>query len=259
MKRQSIADKIIWHDSLPSTMSEAQNLAKRGAKHGTIIAAKTQTGGRGRRGRNWSSDMGGAWFSMILRPKTKPEYVQRLSLIASVAVVYAISDWFTGKCAEIKWPNDVMLAGKKIAGILLESSVTGDTVEYVALGVGINVSQVEFPPEISCIATSLYLEGSRDAGIGGVIDSFHKYFMRGYNAFELSDPLFFWESFRRTYKHSSNTLGKDILVLENDVSYSACAMDIGEHGELIVNDGDGNIRRVYAADVSVRDKCTAGV
>ncbi|MDR2505282.1 MAG: biotin--[acetyl-CoA-carboxylase] ligase [Oscillospiraceae bacterium] len=257
---KSIADQIIWHGELDSTNNEAVRLAKQGAAEETIVAAKVQTGGHGRRGRNWVSEEGGAWFSIILRPNVSAEYIQRLSLVAALAASYAVNDWLDSpdeNPAAVKWPNDIVVGGKKIAGILLESSVSSENVDYVVIGIGINALQKELPEEIRDTATSIaIIDGANGVETAGIIDSFHKFFMRGYQAFIRStaseeDAAFYWSAFKRTYRLSSATLDSTVAITEGGETYTARALDVGDSGELIVELRDGAQKAVWAADVSL--------
>lgn len=136
---------------LDSTNSKALELAQQGASEGTVVVAATQTHGHGRKGRVWHSPPGGLWVSVVLRPSQ----VEGLTLMASLAVVQALEKRKVQ--ALVRWPNDVSVGGRKIAGVLAESRLLGDSVDHVVVGIGLNVNQVDFPDEIRDLATSLRL------------------------------------------------------------------------------------------------------
>ena len=151
----AIGEPLEILDETTSTNDVAKRAAKNGAPQGATFVAERQTAGRGRQGRSWISERGdGLLVSVILRVGCAPANLPPLSLVAGLAVCDAIAP-FTSVAPRLKWPNDVWLAGKKVAGILVEASVAGDRVEYVVVGVGINVHSRHFPEEIAAIATSI--------------------------------------------------------------------------------------------------------
>jgi BirA family transcriptional regulator, biotin operon repressor / biotin---[acetyl-CoA-carboxylase] ligase len=153
-----------WRDETTSTNDDALAAAKSGAAHGTLFGAEKQTRGRGRRGSEWISTPGaGLWFSLLLRPELSAELAPGLALCAGLAVREAVATRVRVP-ALVKWPNDVLAGGRKLAGVLVESQVTGNKITSVIVGIGINVTQTEFPEPISKIATSLaLLSASNDA------------------------------------------------------------------------------------------------
>lgn len=145
-----------------STSDDAALAAKSGAPHGALFLADTQTRGRGRRGSQWLSAPGaGLWFSVLLRPRLSPELLPGIALSAGLAVRAAVAEHVAAR-VKVKWPNDVLADGRKLAGILVESQLNGADVASVVVGIGINVSQRELPEEIRDIATSLALLSSRE-------------------------------------------------------------------------------------------------
>ena len=164
---------LSWRDETVSTNDDALAAAKSGAAHGALFGAETQTRGRGRRGSAWvSTPRAGLWFSLLLRPQLSPEIAPALSLCAGLAVRDAVATRITVP-AQVKWPNDVLADGRKLAGILIESQLSGTTLSSVIVGVGINIAQSEFPEPIAEIATSLALleagEVSREALLADVL------------------------------------------------------------------------------------------
>ena len=157
---------IEWPASIDSTSTRLKELARGAAPEWTVVLADTQTGGRGREGRTWVSPCGGLYLSVLLRPRL--EKVGLLPLAAGVAVAEAAGEM--GVRAELKWPNDVLVSGRKLAGILSEAASGPGGVEWVALGIGVNVSQdpASLPPELRADVTSLALEGARDVTVRAV-------------------------------------------------------------------------------------------
>jgi BirA family transcriptional regulator, biotin operon repressor / biotin---[acetyl-CoA-carboxylase] ligase len=146
-----------WKNETQSTNDDALAAAKNGAPHGAVFGAETQTRGRGRRGSEWVSTPGaGLWFSLLLRPDLPAELAPGLALCAGLAVREAIAARVAGNVA-VKWPNDVFADGRKVAGVLVESQISGATLGSVVIGIGINVAQTAFPEPLSSIATSLAL------------------------------------------------------------------------------------------------------
>ena len=154
---QWIGTRLVYFDETDSTNTRARKLAEEGAPHGTLVVADRQTAGKGRRGKSWVSPAGtGIWMSMVLRPSMSPMSASMLTLIAGLAVVRGVKE-STGLEAMIKWPNDAVLNGKKICGILTEMSTEVECIRYVIPGIGINVNMDGFPEEIKATATSARL------------------------------------------------------------------------------------------------------
>ncbi|MEW6776847.1 MAG: biotin--[acetyl-CoA-carboxylase] ligase, partial [Bdellovibrionota bacterium] len=157
MGENPLAREIHSFDHTDSTSSQAARLADEGAPHGTLVIAEQQTKGRGRLGRSWASPPGtGLYFSLVLRPKIELHRAPQLTLLAATAVASAI-ERTANLSPQIKWPNDLLLDGKKFCGILTELSGDPDRVRHVILGIGVNVGTKKFPKEIAPLATSLRL------------------------------------------------------------------------------------------------------
>ena len=158
-----IGQEIYHFTEVTSTNDVAKELAIKGAKEGTIVIAESQSCGKGRLGRKWVSPEGGIWFSIILRPKVDPEDALKLTLMAAAVVAKVINDMFKLK-AEIKWPNDIIIDGKKLCGILTEMTTKGGKVDFVVVGVGINgnINLDSFPKRLRKFLTSLKEELKED-------------------------------------------------------------------------------------------------
>lgn len=159
----SLGSTIAWPEETQSTNDDALAAAKEGAPHGAVFGAETQRRGRGRRGSEWISTPGaGLWFSVVLRPTLSPEATPALTLCAGLAVREAADQLVSGS-VQVKWPNDVLAEGRKLAGVLVESQMSGAHVGSVVVGIGINCSQTALPAPIAELATSLALLGAPDA------------------------------------------------------------------------------------------------
>jgi BirA family biotin operon repressor/biotin-[acetyl-CoA-carboxylase] ligase len=233
------------HETLGSTNTEAFALAQAGALHGEVVVAEQQTQGRGRRGRSWSSPAGlNLSFSVIVRPEVPPMRAAEVTLLAAVAVAETLRE--AGAEAAIKWPNDVQIGGKKVAGILTELSADVERVHFLVLGVGVNLNsaRADFPPELAEVATSLMeARGQRVPRALFTAALFTK----------LEEWLDRWadEGFgpvREAWKRRSSTLGHQVLVRSEGAELSGLAEDIDETGALVLL-RDGRRERVLAGDV----------
>lgn len=242
-----VGKEILYFRELESTNKHARMLAAQGAQAGTLVIANGQTQGRGRRGRGWISPMGdGIFMSLILRPKMHPSKVAKLSLLTAVAVAQAI-DEVTGLEARIKWPNDIVCEGKKVCGMLLEMTADEQCVHDVVAGVGINVHQEEFDPEIRETASSLQLLCGRFIRRSDVVCAFLRRFEALYEQMEQDE-----EEIMRQYRELSATLGQRVQVISLSGTFTGTAEEITDEGALCVRDEEGVLREVLAADVSVR-------
>lgn len=239
---------IQYLDVVDSTNEEAKRISYNGAGHGTLVVADCQTEGKGRRGRFFDSPkQAGVWMSLIIKDEIAPEKASMLTLVMGLAAVRGI-ELTTGLKPLIKWPNDVILGGKKLCGILTEMSLQEDRIHHIVIGVGINVGNQSFPEEIQSVATSILLEMkgavSRSELIANVLSQFERYyqvFMKTQDLRELMEP----------YNQYLINLGKQVKVLNPKGEYTGCAVGINQEGELLV-ETDGQICRVSSGEVSVR-------
>lgn len=239
-------------DVLESTNKSAVLAAQHGALEGTVIVAKKQYGGHGRIGRIWNSPEGGLWFSIILRPKIEPQYVAQLTLLAGVAVTQALRSLYETDEIFIKWPNDILINGQKICGILSEMSLNEiGQVDYAVIGIGINVSLKEndFPSELRTTATSLNLATAKNHDCNKVLQ---------YVLHEIESIYQEWlntgmKSVIELWRHFNCTLGKKINVKDCDkIIYSGTAIAVDEYGALIVQDSSGNLKSFDFGEISIR-------
>lgn len=236
--------EMVYFPETDSTNRRARLLAQEGAAHGTLVLADSQNAGRGRRGRGWISPAGeGIFMSLLIRPQMHPSQVAKLSLLTALAVAKAIARE-TGLDARIKWPNDIVIKGRKVCGLLLEMTADEHTVYDVVAGVGINVHQKEFDEEIAHTASSLDLLAGRRIARAAIVRAFLEEFEQ---AMELTD-----EEMMTGYIARSATLGQTVQVIGLTGTFTGVAKAVTESGSLLVEDEEGVLREVLAADVSVR-------
>ncbi|WP_422443555.1 biotin--[acetyl-CoA-carboxylase] ligase [Thermoanaerobacterium sp. DL9XJH110] len=248
VKLSFLGRRIYYFTTVGSTNDEARKLALEGAVHGTLLLAEEQVGGKGRMGRAWVSPRGaGIWLSMILRPDLVPYEAPKLTMLTAVAVAETIKGG-TGLDAAIKWPNDVMINGKKVCGILTEISAEMDAVNYVVIGIGINVNNDDFPGELKDRATSLKLEkkeaASRIEVLTGFLESFENYYFTAMN-----------QGFKNIFEKWRSlccNLARPVKIIRKNDSFDGIALDIDDEGALMVKRNDGEIVRVLSGDVSLR-------
>lgn len=241
--------QILRFEETDSTNIQARRLAEAGAEEGTTVLAESQYAGKGRLGRNWVSPSGtGIWMSLVLRPQIAPERASQLTLVAALAVANGIED-ACGLKGQIKWPNDIVMSGKKICGILTEMSTEMMQIRYVIVGIGINVNVTEFPQEIAETASSLYLEAGRLLNREEIIACIMKRMGEYYEQFLQTADL---SGIKEEYEDKLANLGRQVKVLDPDGTYSGLCRGITEEGELLVEKADGTVRHVISGEVSVR-------
>lgn len=246
---QWIGAGLEYFDVTDSTNIRARKLAEEGAPHGTLVVADQQTAGRGRRGKGWVSPPGaGIWMSMVLRPSIAPVNASMLTLVAGMSVVRGIKS-AAGLEAMIKWPNDAVLNGKKICGILTEMSTEVECIRYVIPGIGINVNVEQFPEEIAATATSLKLEAGRAVRRSPVIAAVAESFEYYYDIFMKTCDM---SGLKDEYNKILANMDKEVLVLDPRGQYKGRALGIDPEGSLIVKREDGSISSVISGEVSVR-------
>ncbi|WP_024621493.1 biotin--[acetyl-CoA-carboxylase] ligase [Metaclostridioides mangenotii] len=241
-----IGQNILYLDTVNSTNLYAKKIAKENT-HGTLIISEEQTAGKGRLGKNWTSNFGeGIWMTIILKPEIKIQNAPFLTLVAGAAVAKSLNS--LGLEALIKWPNDITLNNKKICGILTELSAENESVSYIVLGMGINVNTLNFDKEISAKATSILKEGykiDREIIILNILEEFEKIYKNYVNACDKHETL----ALNRRF---SAIIGKNVYIIESGVRKLKICLDINEDGNLLVQDEDGSITEVNSGEVSVR-------
>jgi len=249
MQTDRIGRDIRYFETIDSTNRYARRLGEEGAEEGVLVIADEQTDGRGRSGRHWTTPPGSAIaMTLLLRPQLAPERISMVTLVMGLAVAQAVRELY-GLDAKIKWPNDVVIGGKKICGILTEMSAELAAVHYIVIGVGTNANLRHFPEEIRETATSLALELHRDIGraqlIAGVVKSFEDHYRSFIAAADLSPVM-------EDYNALLVNAGRAVRVLEPGHEYGGEAIGIDREGRLMVRRDDGSLCLVYAGEVSVR-------
>ena len=239
-----IGKKVIGYPSLDSTNNAAKEAARKGAPEGTVIFAEEQTGGRGRIKRGWLTPKGNIALSIILRPN--PSHLPSLIMVASLAVAHCIEK-VSGLKAQIKWPNDVLIDGKKVCGILIESDIRGSAVDYAVIGTGLNVNlkPADFS-EISSTATSLSRELGRELALLEVIHCLLVETEKLYLALPEGDAVY------REWRHRLVTLGQKVVASSREERYQGIAESVARDGSLLLRQPDGSLVKIVAGDVTLR-------
>lgn len=236
------------YQEVGSTNDVVRELANQGAPEGTVVAAELQTKGRGRLGRPWVSPAGqGIWFSFLLRPPLLPQEVNKTTLVVAVAIARALRAT-TGLDVLIKWPNDLLINGKKLVGILTQLSAEVEKINYVVVGVGINanIDVAAFTPEIRKIATSLAAELGRPVDRVAILQRCLVEMEEAYNTFIHNG----FPSLLEEWKELSYTLGRWVKVNQQTNEVEGLAIDVDPDGRLVLRLEDDSLHRVIAGDVS---------
>lgn len=237
----------IAEHTLSSTNTVLKELARKGAPHGSVCLCETQTAGRGRLDRSWSSPEGmGIWMSTLIRPNLLPENIPLITFCAALAMTQVVRS-LTGTDACIKWPNDVVLRGRKVCGVLLEMGFDAQGDTFVVVGTGLNVRQGAYPPELADRAIALEEVCQPPER--------HRLIAAYLNALEESIPAVEQgglSGITKPYHDLSCTIGREVQVLAPAETFTGTAEAIDETGALLVRTADSTLRRVLAGDVSVR-------
>lgn len=247
-KTKWVGNEIYYYDVTDSTNTQAKSLGEGDAPHGTLVVADKQESGRGRRGRGWESPAGnGIWMTLLLKPEINPMNASMLTLVMAMAAVKGI-ERIADMPVKIKWPNDIVINGKKVCGILTEMSAQLDYVNHIVIGIGINVHNEEFPEEIRDVATSIYKETGKHINRAMLIEAIWEEFEYYYDLYVETEDLSKIVKEYNTYLINRN---EKVRVLDPKESYEGKAMGITERGELIVDTWEAR-RLVSAGEVSVR-------
>jgi len=238
-----VGKSIHYYPSVTSTMEVAKNLAREGAAEGTTIIADQQTSGKGRAGRTWLSPDSNLSLSIILYPPLN--CLTKLIMIASVAVVRAIKST-TCIDSQIKWPNDVMINGKKVCGILIENELKGNTVDFSIIGIGININldPTAFP-EISALATSLSNELGKEVSTAEVARSVLSELEKLYIEAKSGGSVY------REWQKNMETIGKLVKVQYLESLEQGQAEAVTREGNLVLRHSDGTVSEIIAGDVTL--------
>ena len=234
-----VPGELYFYSKVLSTNEEAKR--KKDVPDRSLFLAETQTAGRGRMGRKWVSRGNGIWMSIYLKPDVPPCDIAQLTLLAGIAVSRVI------KNSKIKWPNDVIMSGRKVCGILTEMTAEADRITSVVIGIGVNVNTETFGIDLVRKATSVYLETGKKADRNQLICEILTEFWEIYDEFRKNG----FANLRREYKRRCVTLNREILIVKGDDVIKAYAEDINDRGELIAKT-ENSIMTVNSGEVSVR-------
>lgn len=249
MHTEWVAKEVLYFDTIDSTNTKAQELAEKGYPSGTLVVADKQESGKGRRGRSWVSPSGtGIFMTLMIKPDINPNNASMLTLVAALAVAKAITS-VTDEEAMIKWPNDIVVNGKKVCGILTEMNAQFDYINHIVVGIGINVHNESFPEEISQMASSLMIEaGGKRFHRAQIIAETMSYFEQYYDTFLKTQDL---SALVREYDKLLVNRNKSVRVLDPKEPFDGKAMGITPKGELIVDTWESR-KLVSSGEVSVR-------
>lgn len=242
-----LGQRIERRGRVASTNDEAGLLARAGAPHGTVVVAEEQTSGRGRYGRTWCSPPGdNLYLSVVLRPGTSPERAPPITLAGGLGVAEAVNN--AGVRASLKWPNDVVVGGRKLAGVLTEMNTRGQQLEHVILGIGVNVnaSASAFPPDIAAIATSLRLELGREVDRDEVLRELLPALERWLDAFFAGGV----SAIAKPWTERAELAGSRVRAdAEDGGPVEGEPVGLDDEGALLVEDDDGRRHRVVSGEV----------
>lgn len=241
--------EAVYFDAIASTQTEAHRRAEAGAPEGLVVIADVQTGGRGRLGRSWHSPPDtGIWMSLVLRPDVPLPRVPQLTLVAAVSLADTLAAC-TGLSVGIKWPNDLLAGGRKVCGILTELAAEADRVHYVILGIGLNVNQTEedFPPELRARAGSLAMVAGRPFSrvalaqrmLEGLEADYDAYLQKGF------------APFKRRWEARAVSLGQRVVARTPGGDFVGIARGIDDDGALLLEQANGTLRKIYSADLDI--------
>lgn len=238
---------IVYFTETDSTNTRAKDLAAGGALEGTLVISEKQTKGRGRKSRDWfSPSQEGIYLSLILRPTISPSEAPKITLLTAVVVAETLLR-LTRLNINIKWPNDILVNGKKIAGILTEMSTEMDAIDYIVVGLGLNVNTPIFPDDIREKATSIFIETSKHFPRARFIHEYLQLYEEYYEIFKRTG----FEPIIKRWKEFTNMIGKRIIVEMISKKYSGEVQDIDRDGALILKDNKGRSHRIIFGDVTV--------
>lgn len=245
LSTEYVGREIHYYSEVDSTNEVAKKLANEGAPEGTIVIAESQSSGRGRRGKKWLSPSGGVWMTIILRPDIPPAKAPQLTLVTGVAVAETLDE----ECkldVGIKWPNDILIGEKKVCGILTEANINPQGLEYVVVGVGIdlNVDVNAFPPNLRKGATSLKQELEKEIYSVKLVQRFLKNFETLYNDFKTGN----FPEILKEWRKLSKTIGLNVEVRKKGKVVRGEAVGITNEGVLILEMDDGSLRKVISGE-----------
>ncbi|MDD4296739.1 MAG: biotin--[acetyl-CoA-carboxylase] ligase [Ruminiclostridium sp.] len=252
LNTKTLGKKLFFLSEIDSTNNELKRLSAEGAEEGTTVVALKQLAGRGRRGRSWCSEDGkGIFMSVLLKPDIAPEEAQAITLAVSSAACKVI-DSYTNVKPGIKWPNDILLQGKKVCGILTELSAEPDMINSIILGIGINVygKKEDFPEDLREIATSLSehteIELSRSKIVANILKEIENLYLDFLEKGSTARFLNIWRCY-------SVTLGRDIIIHQGENVWQAKALDVLSNGRLLVETASSKRQAISSGEISIRE------
>lgn len=233
---------VHYFDEIPSTMAKAKELARNGCPAYSVVIAETQTSGRGRLQRTWVSDKGGLYFTVVLRPEIPPALMGRVSFAASLCLSRAIEKE-TGILASVKWPNDLLVGKKKLCGILSEMDVTGEAIDFLNIGIGINANNQ--PERVESNAVSLRNILNRPVDRKSLLSSFLTELEQ-----ELASPSL--DHIISEWKERTITLNRQVKIVTTGETFEGEAIDVDENGALILRLPDQSTKKVFFGDCFIQ-------
>ncbi|HTR82052.1 MAG TPA: biotin--[acetyl-CoA-carboxylase] ligase [Bacteroidota bacterium] len=247
MQTRSLGKKIYSFETIDSTNTFARTLDEAAGPHGTLVVAEEQTAGKGRQGRRWQSQKGkNLLFSVILKIPFAEERIRVLPFAAALAAADGI-EHLTLASIECKWPNDLLIGRKKVAGMLIEAASQNENETSLILGIGVNVNQTEFPEEIRNTATSLRQEGAREVDRTLLLCAILEELEHRIEQLRQFSPQILLDE----WKQRTSMFGARIVLTEHDVVTTAIAVDVAPTGALVIEDPKGRRREVLAGDVTL--------
>lgn len=247
LRTKWLGNTIVYETCMDSTNAVAKRVGRENVTNGTVVITKKQTAGRGRRGRNWISPEGNCYFSMLLRPNMQVSNASQITLVVAMALVKAVEQISDLK-PQIKWPNDVVIDGKKLCGILTESSIGEYGLDYVIVGVGVNVNQRDFDEEIKNMATSIVVQCGREMDCPQLIATFLNHFEMLLETFLETEDM---SVLKTEYNNLLVNREKEVRILDREERIGM-ALGINEKGELLVRTDGDIIETIVSGEVSVR-------
>lgn len=239
---------IVYFDEIDSTNNRAKELGEKDGVHGTLFVADRQVAGKGRRGRVWESPKGiSIYMTILLRPDLIPTKAPMLTLVMAQSVAEGIRE-VTGMETGIKWPNDIVMNKKKVCGILTEMSTQMDYINYIVIGIGINVQNEAFPEEIGEVATSLRIESGKKQNRAAIIEAVWEEFEKYYDIYLKTEDM---QGLVGEYNRKLANMNQQVRVLDPKDPYEGTARGITPKGELIVDTWEAR-KLVSSGEVSVR-------
>jgi len=239
IRRNVFGKKVYWYSRIDSTMNVAYLFAKQGAEEGTIVVAEEQSRGKGRAEHQWFSPPGGLWFSLILRPCVSSSLVPRLSILGAVGIVETVKEMSPRLFPQIRWPNDALINGRKVGGVICRARLEQNRVNFVVMGIGVNLNVEHFPPPFSFAATSLKRETGHFISEGAFLANLSMRLEELY----FSSQRDFSQVLEKA-RFFSSLLGRQVKIKANQEEFTGWAQDLDEEGNLILRLESGVMRRI---------------